>query len=211
VAARYGRIAKMKIDFQREMENVISGFGEEKPSLLLHACCAPCSSAVLERIEPYFNITIYFYNPNIYPFEEYSRRFRELNKLLDRNGMADRVALINGDYDDGAFYDSTAGFEDAPEGGARCPRCFYLRLSETAKKADSLGFDYFATTLTVSPHKNAQVINALGEDIARSHSAKWLPSDFKKKDGYLRSIQLSKEYDLYRQDYCGCRFALREC
>ncbi|MGM9522706.1 MAG: epoxyqueuosine reductase QueH [Oscillospiraceae bacterium] len=197
----------MKTDWNSQMEKEISGLDGRRPRLLLHACCAPCSSAVLERIAPFFEVTVFYYNPNIYPFEEYEKRLGELYKLLRANGMEKTAEIIDGGFDDAEFYACAAGLENEPEGGARCPRCFELRLRKTAETAKKLGCEYFATTLTVSPHKNAEVINAIGGKLSEDAGVKWLPSDFKKRDGYLRSIRLSEEYGLYRQDYCGCRFA----
>ena len=183
------------------MTEKINGL-QKKCKLLLHCCCAPCSSACLERLKEHFDITVLFYNPNIED-GEYERRKDELIRLIRTTGWA---KILDCDHDTEKFYNFIKGFEDCPEGGERCKKCFELRLAKTAEIALSQGFDYFTTTLTVSPLKNADVINRIGE---RLGGDKWLYSDFKKKNGYLRSIQLSKEYKLYRQDYCGCVFSER--
>jgi len=196
-------------DYNLAMEKIIADFGSERPSLLLHACCAPCSSAVLERVTPFFRVTLYYYNPNIYPEAEFEKRAAEFPKLLDKAGLADSVRFIKAPYDPDAFLAASRGLETAPEGGARCENCFALRLGRTAEEAAKGGYDFFASTLTVSPHKNAAAVNAAGEAAAAARGVRWLPSDFKKKDGYLRSIRLSEAYGLYRQAYCGCAFALR--
>lgn len=192
----------MKTDFQREMENVIAAFGERRPKLLLHACCAPCSTSVIERIADFFEVTLYYYNPNILPKEEYVRRAEQF-KLIPKVASGE-VKIIISDYDENEFLDNITGKECEPEGGARCDVCFKIRLGKTAEAAEQGGFEYFGTTLTVSPHKNAQLINVIGEELTADRKVLWLPSDFKKKNGYLRSIELSKEYGLYRQNYCGC-------
>ncbi len=169
--------------------------------LLLHSCCAPCSSSVLEFLLPRIDITVYYYNPCIMPYEEYEHRLGEIRKLC---GILS-VPLIEGEYDNDEYLRLAKGLESAPEGGKRCENCFYMRLKKTAEEAKN-GFDMFCTTLTVSPHKNAALINEIGSAVASETGVTFLPSDFKKRNGYLRSIQLSKQYDLYRQDYCGCRF-----
>lgn len=196
----------MKEDYNRLMEEYISSIASSKPHLLLHSCCAPCTSSVLERLYEHFKIVIYYYNPNTHPYEEFQKRGNELPKLLRRSGMTD-VELIWGDYEPDRFFDAAKGKENEPEGGLRCPECFTLRLSETAKKAKELGISLYATTLTVSPHKNAELINKIGAEKGRNEGVEWLWSDFKKKNGYLRSIELSKEYELYRQCWCGCTFS----
>ncbi len=196
----------MKRDFNREFEELCAGLGPRRPRLLLHACCGPCSSAVLERVCPFFDVTLYYYNPNTHPEEEYIKRGRELEKLLRLSGRED-VGLIWGEYDPRAFFDAARGLEGEREGGARCGACFRLRLGAAAELAKDGGYDYFCTTLTVSPHKNAALINELGEALAAQYGVSWLPSDFKKRDGYLRSIRLSAEYGLYRQCFCGCVFS----
>ncbi len=195
-----------KNDYQRDMERIIENL-RGRPSLLLHVCCAPCASAALERVSPFFDVTLFYCNPNTWPEEEYEKRFLEIPKLLRLNGLAGSVNVIKREYDPAPFTAAVRGLEGEPEGGARCPECFNLRLRRTADEAKSQGYDYFATTLTVSPHKNAAVINAIGREISADTGVAWLPSDFKKRDGYLRSIRLSKEYGLYRQCYCGCEYS----
>lgn len=202
----------MSVNYQREMERVLARVeaGEARPRLLLHCCCAPCSSYVLEALNRYFDIDLYYYNPNIAPREEFDRRAAELQRLAEAMPHAGEFRVIVGDYDEGAFLRLCKGLEDAPEGGARCERCFRLRLGEAAKLAAERGSDFFTTTLTISPLKDAQLLNAIGMELAERFGVEWLPSDFKKKDGYRRSCALSREYGLYRQDYCGCVFSKRE-
>jgi len=192
----------MKTDHQKEMEKIISSFGGRRPRLLLHACCAPCSTSVLERIGENFDVTVYYYNPNILPEEEYILRGKQF-ELIPAIASGE-VKLIIPEYGKNEFLDNVKGLEKEPEGGSRCGVCFRIRLDKTAELAKSEGFEYFGTTLTVSPHKNAPLINAIGEETAEKKGVLWLPSDFKKKNGYLRSIELSKEFGLYRQNYCGC-------
>ncbi len=172
--------------------------------LLLHCCCAPCSSACLERLKDYFSVTVLFYNPNI-ETDEYSRRKNELIRLINETGWADFIDCVQ---DESEFYGAVKGFETQPEGGDRCKKCFALRLEKTARLADELGFDYFTSTLTISPLKDAKTINEIGKKAEKK--AKWLFSDFKKRNGFLRSTQLSEEYGLYRQNYCGCIFSRRQ-
>lgn len=176
---------------------------EKKPTLLLHSCCGPCSSAVLEWLLPYFEITVFFYNPNMDTKEEYDKRLLTQQQIIRSLPGAENVKLIDGGYEHDVFLKEIAGFETDREGGNRCSCCFNLRLRKAAKAAD--GYDYFATTLTVSPHKNAPLINIIGQK--QISNAKYLVSDFKKKEGYKRSIELSKKYGLYRQMYCGCEFS----
>ena len=195
------------------MEAEIARCGREAgvPSLLLHSCCAPCSSAVLERLTPDFDLTVFYYNPNISPRSEYDMRVGELKRLIAEIPKIHRICLVEGVYDPARFYEEAAqGYEESPEGGERCRRCFALRLREAAKTCRDLGLDYFTTTLTISPLKNADVLNREGELAAAQYGVRFLPSDFKKKDGYRRSIELSYEYGLYRQDFCGCEFSRRE-
>lgn len=194
-----------KVNYQQRLDGLIASL-EGKPTLLLHSCCGPCSSYVIEYLSQYFQITVYFYNPNIYPQEEYIRRLETQRQLIDSLGGA---VLAAGDYASERFYEAVKGNEDGAEGGARCELCIGERLDSTAKKAQEGGFEYFATTLTVSPHKNAQSINRTGYELQEQYGVKWLPSDFKKREGYKRSIALSAEYGLYRQDYCGCEFSLK--
>ena len=192
-----------KRNYQKELDAVTGGL-TGRPSLLLQACCGPCSSYVLEYMTKYFDVTVLFYNPNIRPEAEYDKRLATLKQLLAAMPMDHPPALMEPGWRGEEFERAVKGLEHEPEGGARCAVCFRLRLEETARMAAEWGFDYFGTTLTVSPHKNAEAINAIGERLAGEYEVKWLPSDFKKRNGYLRSIQLSKEYGLYRQEYCGC-------
>ena len=178
------------------------------PSLLLHACCAPCASYALECLSPGYAITVLFFNPNIQPEEEYDKRAGEFSKLLSMGVYPNSVDLLVPGYDDAGFEAAAASFRDEPEGGKRCRECFTLRLAETAARAAAGRYDFFATTLTVSPHKNAAVINEIGGIMAAKHAVEYLSSDFKKRDGYKRSIELSRMYGLYRQSYCGCRYSL---
>lgn len=179
----------------------------EGSELLLHACCAPCSSAVLERIADHFKVVIFYYNPNISEEEEYQKRVNELKKFISSFKTKYEVSLIEGMYDPERFFEMARGLENEPEKGSRCFKCYKLRLEETAKIADQLGYKYFCTTLTLSPHKNSKWLNEIGEGLDKEYQATYLYSDFKKKNGYKRSIELSKEYDLYRQDYCGCIYS----
>ena len=194
-----------KINFNSQMEEIISKLDKSgvKKSLLLHSCCAPCSSSCIERLKENFNLTIYFYNPNLDSEEEYLLRLKEQVRLCE---LLDIDYLLE-DYNNSDFISVAKGYESYFEGGARCERCFNLRLNKTAEKAKEKGFDYFATTLTVSPLKNAQKINQIGLEIEKKVGVNFLPTDFKKKGGYSRSIELSKEYNLYRQNYCGCVYS----
>lgn len=180
-----------------------------KQKLLLHSCCGPCSSAVLERLHEDYDITILYYNPNIFPKEEYDHRVDAQRKIIDSLPFGDEIKLVIGEYNPDMFDEVAAGLEDSPEGGDRCRLCFEMRLSGAARYAAEEGFDLFTTTLSISPHKNSELLNEIGERLSKEHGIPWLHSDFKKKDGYLRSIQLSKEYDLYRQSYCGCKYSIR--
>ncbi|MDE5563796.1 MAG: epoxyqueuosine reductase QueH [Oscillospiraceae bacterium] len=194
-----------KRNYQREMEEVLHN-APKKPHVLLHACCAPCSSAVLERLAEMAHITLFFYNPNIIPEAEYQYRLAELKRLLTQMPLPD-IDLLEGNYEPDRFLAFAAALADLPERGTRCQLCIRLRLEEAVKAAKSLGADYFATTLTVSPHKDAAFINDAGFALAEQYGLPWLPSDFKKKDGYKRSIALSAQYELYRQNFCGCPFS----
>ena len=200
------------INYQKELEKIIkdSESKGEVPSLLLHVCCAPCSSYCLEYLSQFFRITVLFYNPNIYPENEYAHRAAEAKRLIGEMVFKNEVSFIEEAFDPQEFYSAVKGFEAATEGGERCFKCYELRLRRAAEKAKELGFDYFTTSLTISPLKNAGKINEIGEKIAEEYGVKHLPSDFKKKNGYKRSIELSKEYGLYRQNYCGCVFSLRD-
>ncbi|MBP5198701.1 MAG: epoxyqueuosine reductase QueH [Lachnospiraceae bacterium] len=203
-----------KRNYQKELDRLIEGIpAGSVPTLMLHSCCAPCSSYCLEYLCKFFSITVFYYNPNISSSEEYKRRVAEQKRLIEAynsEGRGHRISIIEGDYHPEKFFEISKGLEYCKEGGERCFKCFDMRLKATAMEADKGGFDYFATTLTISPLKNADKINEIGFSIAEHSNAKWLPSDFKKKDGYKRSVELSKEYDLYRQDYCGCAFSKRD-
>jgi len=201
-----------KINYQKELDALIENLVEDKkvPNLLLHSCCAPCSSYVLEYLSQYFKISILFYNPNIYPLEEYSRRVIEQKGLISALKVKNEIRFVEGKYDTESFYDIAKGLENQKEGGERCFKCYELRLKEAAIIAKEQEFDYFTTTLSISPHKNAQKLNEIGSKLSEEYSVKYLYSDFKKKEGYKRSIELSNEYNLYRQDYCGCIFSKNE-
>ena len=191
------------------MEEEIKRCGSGK-TLLLHVCCAPCSSAVLERLGNIFEITIFFYNPNIDTIEEYNKRLLELEKFLSSFKTKYPVSLVAADHRSEEFKKMAHGLENEPERGIRCYECYKLRLSETAKVAEENNFDYFATSLTLSPYKNSKWLNEIGEELGKNIQSNYLYSDFKKKNGYKRSIELSKEYDLYRQDYCGCIYSRKQ-
>ena len=181
-------------------ENIKKGV---RPTMLLHSCCAPCSSACIERLKEGFDLTVYYYNPNIDTDEEYELRAKEQKRLCETLG----IKTVSEEHRSAEFYAAASGFENEPEGGKRCEKCFALRLKKTAEYAKEKGLDCFATTLTVSPLKNAALINAIGEKAAEEKGIKYIPSDFKKRNGYLRSIELSKVYSLYRQNYCGCVYS----
>ena len=200
----------MNRNYQKELDNIIAGHGQrrEAPTLFLHICCAPCSSYVLEYLSAFFRITVFYYNPNIYPAEEYEKRVEEQKNLIERLPSVYPIEFVEGAYDKERFYEMARGLEQVSEGGERCFRCYELRLRETARLAAERGFDYFTTTLTISPLKNAAKLNEIGGLLGEEYQTVWLPSDFKKKNGYKRSIELSKEYNLYRQDYCGCVFSV---
>lgn len=197
----------MKTNYDIKFNEQINQIQGQKPKLLLHSCCGPCSSASLEKLQQFFDITIVFYNPNIYPKQEFEKRLFEQQKLLKK--AFDKISILQTQYDENEFLEKTKGLENEKEGGARCSVCFLLRLEKTAQLAKQNGFDYFGTTLTISPHKNEQIINMLGENISKKYDVKFLYSDLKKHDGYKRSIELSKIYDIYRQHYCGCRFSIQ--
>lgn len=190
-----------KINFQKELDKIIDNLNGEVPKLFLHSCCAPCSSYTLEYLSNYFDITVYYFNPNISPKEEFDKRFAEQKRLIDELPAKHPIKLVLGEYDYNDFLSIAKGYEDIPEGGERCFRCYRMRLESTAKLAKEQGFDYFCTTLSISPLKNSQKINQIGFEVAEKYGIKWLPSDFKKKEGYKRSIELSKEYSLYRQKF----------
>ena len=200
----------VKRNFQKEMEAIIEQCQQEEkvPALLLHSCCAPCSSYVLEYLSNYFNITVFYYNPNIYPDEEYWLRVKEQQELIRKMPVKYPISFKEGTFDKERFYEMAKGMEELPEGKERCFACYHLRLEETAILAKEQNFDYFTTTLSISPMKNAAKLNKIGEALAAAYHLRYLPSDFKKKEGYKRSTELSKEYGIYRQDYCGCIFSL---
>ena len=205
-------------NFNREMERIIDNPENKGKYLFLHSCCAPCSSAVLERLRTVFHITVFYYNPNISWEDEYRKRVAEQKRLIEwfnaqpdvAAGEAFPIAYVEGDYEPELFFEAAKGLEKEPEGGARCEKCFELRLRKTVDKAVEVGADFVTTTLTISPLKNAPLLNALGERLAVNTGVLWLPSDFKKKNGYKRSVELSAEQGLYRQDYCGCAFSKAE-
>lgn len=198
----------MKTNYQKQTDAVIAALpAGEKPRLLLHSCCGPCSSYVLEYLTQYFRVTVLYYNPNIQPREEYDKRLHWQREIIARLPTPETVDILECVYDGAHYTEAVRGLEREPEGGARCTVCFRLRLEETARLAKAHGYDYFCTTLTVSPHKDAERINAIGAVLAAQYGVAWLPSDFKKREGYKRSIELSKQYGLYRQDYCGCLFS----
>ena len=196
-----------KINYQKLTDKIIDGLGSNTPKLLLHSCCAPCSSYTLEYLSQYFEITVLYYNPNISPYDEFEKRFSEQKRLIEALPSKHKITLIKGDYRYEEFEQIAKGYENIAEGGERCFRCYRLRLEKTARLAKEQGFDYFCTTLSISPLKNSQRINEIGYELAEKYGVDWLPSDFKKREGYKRSIQLSKEYDLYRQNFCGCIYS----
>ena len=201
---------QQKINYHLECEKEIRRNEGRLPKLLLHSCCAPCSSSVLEFLSPYFDITLFYYNPNITPEEEYRKRVAELHRLVAEADYPNPVTILEGRYDSREFFAIAKGLEDLPEGGERCFRCYRLRLRESARAAAEGGFEYFTTTLSVIPYKNAAKLNAIGTELAEEYGVRYLLSDFKKKDGYRRSIELSAQYGLYRQNYCGCIFSAQQ-
>lgn len=192
--------------YQKEQDEIISSL-KTVPTLLLHSCCGPCSSYCLEVLSKYFFVTVLWFNPNIHPKEEYLLRLENQRKIINTLPVTHPVNLEVLPYGADRYFEFVKGFENEPEGGERCELCFLQRLEKCAEYAKENGFDYFTTTLTVSPHKNAPLINSIGEELQEKYGVKFLPSDFKKKNGYKRSTELSKKYDLYRQDYCGCIFS----
>ncbi len=202
----------MKKNYQEQCDARIAAHTDrgETPTLLLHSCCAPCSSYVLEYLSQFFAITVLYYNPNIYPDEEYYHRVREQEEFIRRFPAKHPISFVEGAFDKERFYDTVRGMEHLPEGDARCFACYELRLREAAQEAAARRMDYFCTTLSISPLKNAEKLNEIGERLAAAYGVTYLPSDFKKKNGYKRSVELSREYGMYRQDYCGCVFSMRE-
>ena len=200
------------MNYNKLMEEIISkNVAEGKiPSVLLHSCCAPCSSHVISTLTPYFDITILYYNPNIEPYEEYEKRKQEEIRFIKEFPNQNKLTIIDCDHENELFHQTIKGLEKEKEGGARCIKCYYLRLDKTAELAKENNFDYFATTLTVSPLKNSQKLNEIGGYLSKKYDINYLYSDFKKKEGYKHSIELSKEYNLYRQDYCGCIYSKQE-
>ncbi|MCR5666956.1 MAG: epoxyqueuosine reductase QueH [Eubacterium sp.] len=200
------------INYQKVLDRTIEEISKQErtPTLLLHSCCAPCSSYVIEYLSDYFEITVFYYNPNLYPDEEYTKRAREQQRLIASMPTRHPVHFVLGDFDKDAFHEAIHGYEQIPEGGERCFRCYRLRLENTAALAQQMRMDYFTTTLSISPLKNAQKLNEIGKELADIYQVPYLCSDFKKKNGYKRSVELSKEYDMYRQDYCGCVYSKKE-
>ena len=198
-----------KINYSKETEKIIENNKREQilPSLLLHSCCAPCSSACLEYLSAHFRITVLYYNPNIYPASEFEKRFSEQERLISEMPLENGVSLIRGEYNYDDFAKTVKGLENVPEGGERCFKCYELRLEKAAEISKKHNFDWFCTTLSVSPLKNAQKINEIGNKLSKKYGVNFLPSDFKKKEGFKQSIELSKKYDLYRQNYCGCVYS----
>ncbi len=196
-------------NYQRELDRIIENRGTNTPRVLLHSCCGPCSSSVLEYLTQYFDVTLLWYNPNLYPEAEFERRYKAQREIIEKMGLADKVHILAEGHRSEDYYAKIKGLENEPEGGKRCEQCFRLRLAEAAKIAKLYGYDYFCSTLTVSRHKNAVLINAIGEEIGQEIGVSWLPSDFKKRGGEDRSVELSEKHGIYRQLYCGCEFSLR--
>ena len=199
-----------KINYQKKLDKIISEISEKNstPTLLLHSCCAPCSSYVLTYLAEYFKITVFYYNPNIYPESEYNYRVNEVKRLIEELPVKNKISFVEGEYDPNLFFETVKGLENEEEGGERCFKCYELRIKEAAEIAKSDGFDYYTTTLSISPHKNAEKLNEIGERYA-DEKTRHLPSDFKKKNGFKESVRLSEKYNLYRQNYCGCVFSKR--
>ncbi len=201
-----------KVNYQKKLDNIIECNKREDilPSLLLHSCCAPCSSYTIEYLSSYFKISVLYYNPNISPQEEYEKRKAEQIRFIHALPVKNKVKFVDCDYNCNEFFEIAKGYEQCREGGERCFRCYELRLRKSAEEAKKGGFDYFCTTLSISPLKNAQKINEIGERLGEEFGVAWLPSDFKKREGYKRSIELSREFNLYRQNFCGCVYSRRE-
>ena len=200
---------KIKINYSLMLEDTIKKIEKagKRPTLLLHACCAPCSSYVLEYLSKVFDITLLFYNPNISPEAEYNFRENELRRLIGEMPLPNGISVVSQKYDPQEFYNISSGLENLEEGGERCKKCYRLRLERTARIASEGGFDYFTTTLSISPYKNAEWLNTIGNEEGIKYGVSYLFSDFKKKNGYKRSCELSEQYGLYRQNYCGCEFS----
>lgn len=194
------------INYQKELDKIIENVQGTFPKLLLHVCCAPCSSYVLDYLSNYFDITVLYYNPNISPYDEYKKRLNEEIRLINEMNKKN-IKILECEYDNNIFEETVKGLEKIPEGGIRCYKCYQLRLEKTANIAKENNFDYFTTTLTISPLKNSQVLNKIGRELEEKYNIKYLYSDFKKKEGYKTSIILSKKYNLYRQNYCGCKYS----
>lgn len=205
----------VNVNYQKELDKIVAGIelelseGGRKPKLLLHSCCAPCSSYCLLYLAKYFEITDFYYNPNISPKDENEKRSRELERLIGeyKNEYGYDISFVEGTYEPERFYEIAKGLENVPEGGERCFKCYRLRMEEAAKLAKAEGADYFTTTLSISPLKNAAKINEIGEELEKIYGVKHLPSDFKKREGYKQSVELSAKYELYRQNYCGCVYS----
>lgn len=205
----------VNVNYQKELDKIVAGIelelpeGGRKPKLLLHSCCAPCSSYCLLYLAKYFEITDFYYNPNISPKDENEKRSRELKRLIGeyKNEYGYDISFVEGTYEPERFYEIAKGLENVPEGGERCFKCYRLRMEEAAKLAKAEGADYFTTTLSISPLKNAAKINEIGEELEKIYGVKHLPSDFKKREGYKQSVELSAKYELYRQNYCGCVYS----
>ena len=199
-----------RVNYQKEMEGVLARLDGHVPRLLLHVCCAPCSSYVLEYLSQYFEITVFYYNPNIEPEAEYSFRAAEERRLIGEMSPLHPIRFMEGKYEPELFHQACRGLEREPEGGARCTECFRLRLERSAQACREGGYDFFTTTLTISPLKDADRLNAIGREMADKYGVRWLPGDFKKRGGYVRSVELSREHGLYRQDFCGCAYSRAE-
>ncbi|NMB09903.1 MAG: epoxyqueuosine reductase QueH [Tissierellia bacterium] len=200
-----------KENYQLKLDEIIKNLDKNrKYKLLLHSCCGPCSSYVLEYLSEYFNIVVFYYNPNIYPEEEYFRRLKEQEDVINQIDSKNKIELISGEFETKKFYDAIKGLEKLGEGTQRCFECYSLRMREAAVLGEKINADFFTTTLSISPYKNAEKINEIGSNLEKEYNIRHLPSDFKKKGGYQRSIVFSKEHNLYRQDYCGCVFSQRE-
>lgn len=202
----------MKRNYQKEMEETLEKIAQKKraPKLFLHSCCAPCSTYVLEYLSRYFAITVFYYNPNIYPEEEYRKRVKEQKQFIQNFPAQNEISFLEGTYDKDRFYEMAKGLEMEPEGQKRCMGCYRLRLQEAAVRARSHGMDFFTTTLSISPMKDAEKLNQIGEALAKEYGVEYLNSDFKKKNGYQRSVEISRDFHMYRQDYCGCVFSIRQ-